>query len=87
MLIRELCTKKYTGGGVREHILKMSTLAAKLAAMKMVLPDPFAIHVIFASLPKEFETFVVNYNMMPDEWNIEKLIGMFVQEEERLKAS
>ena len=86
-LIRELLTKKYTGGGVREHILKMSTLAAKLASMKMVLPDPFVIHVVLASLPKEFETFVVNYNMLPDEWNIEKLIGMCAQEEDRIKGS
>ena len=40
-----------------------------------------------ASLPKEFETFVVNYNMSPGTWDIEKTIAMCVQEEDRLKAS
>ena len=44
-------------------------------------------HLIFASLPKECETFVVNYNLQPDKWDIEKLIAMCVQEEERLKSS
>jgi hypothetical protein len=43
--------------------------------MKMVLPDPFVVHVIIASLPKEFEVFVVHYNMAPEDWNIEKLLG------------
>ena len=43
--------------------------------------------MVFASFPKEYETFVVNYNMQPDKWDIEKLIAMCVQEEERLKSS
>jgi hypothetical protein len=55
--------------------------------MKMVLPDPFVVHVIIASLPKEFEAFVVHYNMAPEDWNIEKLLGQATQEEERLKES
>ena len=42
--------------------------------------------MVFASLPKEYETFVVNYNMQPDKWDIEKLIVMCVQEEKRLKS-
>ena len=38
-------------------------------------------------MPKEYEAFVVNYNMQPDKWDIEKLIAMCVQEEVRLKSS
>ncbi|KAL6594621.1 hypothetical protein ACP70R_048359 [Stipagrostis hirtigluma subsp. patula] len=34
-----------------------------------------------------FEAFVVNYNMQPERWDIEKTIAMCVQEEERLKAT
>jgi hypothetical protein len=86
-LIKKLVNEKYSGGGIREHILKMSTTASKLNSMHMGLKDELLIHLIFASLPKEYETFVVNYNMQPDTRDIEKLIAMCVQEEEMLKSS
>ena len=44
-------------------------------------------NLVFASLPKEYKTFIVNYNMQPDKWDIEKLITMCAQEEERIKSS
>jgi hypothetical protein len=56
-------TEKYSGGGIREHILKMSTTASKLKPMDLGLKDEFLVHLIFASLSKEYETFVVNYNI------------------------
>ena len=86
-LIKKLVNEKYSGGGIREHILKMSNMASKLKPMDLGLKDEFLIHLIFASLPKEYETFVVNYNLQPDKWDIEKLIAMCVQEDERLKSS
>ena len=54
--------------------------------MDLGLKDEFLIHLVFASLLKEYETFVVNYNMQPDKWDIEKLIAVCVQEEEMLKS-
>ena len=30
--------------------------------------------------------FVVNYNIQPEKWNLERLMAMCVQEEERMKA-
>jgi len=78
-LIKKLFNKKYTGGGIREHILKMSSTASKLKPMNLGLKDEFLIYLIFASLPKEYKTFVVNYNMQPDKWDIEKLIAMCVK--------
>ena len=65
----------------------MSNTASKLKPMDLELQDEFLIHLVFASLPREYETFVVNYNMQPNKWDIEKLISMCVQEEERLKSS
>jgi hypothetical protein len=62
-LIKKLVNEKYSSGGTREHILKMSTTSSKLNSMDMGLKDEFLIHLIFASLLKEYETFVVNYNM------------------------
>ncbi|XP_066351571.1 uncharacterized protein [Miscanthus floridulus] len=62
-LIKKLFNEKYSGGGIREHILKMSNTTSKLKPMDLRLKDEFLIHLFFASLPKEYETFVVNYNM------------------------
>ena len=84
-LIKKLFNEKYTSGGMREHILKMSNMTSRLKPMDLGLKDEFLIHLVFASLSKEYETFVVNYNMQPDKWDIEKLIAMCVQEEKRLK--
>jgi hypothetical protein len=50
---------RYTGGGIREHILKMSNTTSKLKPMDMGLKDEFLIQLIFASLPKKYENFVV----------------------------
>ena len=85
-LIKKLFNEKYTGGDIREYILKMSNTASKLKPMDLGLKDEFLIYLVFAFLPKEYETFVVNYNMQLDKRDIEKLIVMCVQEEERLKS-
>ena len=61
-LIRNLVTMKYTGGGVRDHILRMSNMSSKLKSMEMELLEAFIVHLIFTSLTKEFEALAVNYN-------------------------
>jgi molybdopterin converting factor small subunit len=84
-LIKRLVSEKYTSGGVRDHILRMSNVAARLKPLNLAIKDGFLIYLIFNSLPKEFETFEVNYNSMNDKWTLEKFIAMYVQEEERIK--
>jgi hypothetical protein len=84
-LTKRLVSDKYTGGGARDHILRMSNIAARLKPLDLAIKDGFLIYLIFNSLPKEFETFEVNYNSMNDKWTLEKFIGMCVQEEERIK--
>ena len=66
-MIKKLSNEKYIGGGIREHILKMSNTASKLKPIDLGLKDEFLIHLVFSSLPKEYETFVVNYNVQPDK--------------------
>jgi hypothetical protein len=84
-LFKTVISEKYTSGGVRNHILKMSNIAAKLKPLDLAIKDDFLIYLIFNSLPKEFKTFKVNYNSMNDKWTLKKFIAMCVQKEEMIK--
>jgi molybdopterin converting factor small subunit len=86
-LIKMLVSEKYTGGDVRDHILRMSNVAAKLKPLDLAIKDGFLIYLIFNSLPKEFKIFEVNYNSMNDKWTLKKFIAMCVQEKERIKRN
>jgi hypothetical protein len=86
-LIKRLISKKYTDGGARDHILRMSNVAARLKPLDLAIKDGFLIYLIFNSLLKKFETFEVNYNSMNDKWTPEKFIAMCVQEEESIKRN
>jgi hypothetical protein len=86
-LIKRLISDKYTGGGVRDHILRMSNIAAKLKPFDLAIKDGFLIYLIFNSLSKEFKTFEVNYNFMNDKWTLKKFIAMCVQKEEMIKRN
>ena len=62
-VLEQLVTEKYTGGshGIREHILRMSNMAAKLKPMDadLEIKPALLVHLVMASLPQEFATFVV----------------------------
>jgi hypothetical protein len=75
-LIKTLISEKYIGGGVRDHILSMSNVTARLKPLDLAIKDDFLIYLIFNSLLKEFETFEVNYNSMNDKWTMKKFIAM-----------
>jgi molybdopterin converting factor small subunit len=66
-LIKRLISEKYSGGGVRDYILRMSNVAARLKPLDLAIKDGFLIYLIFNSLPKKFETFEMNYNSMNEK--------------------
>jgi hypothetical protein len=83
-LIKRLILEKYSGGGVKDYILKMTNVTAGLKPLDLAIKDDFLIYLIFNSLPNEFETFEVNYNSMNEKWILKKIMAICVQEEERI---
>ena len=54
-VLKQLVTEHYTGGshGIREHILRMSNMAAKLKPMgaDLEIKPALLVHLVMASLP------------------------------------
>jgi len=66
--IINMLTTKYNGtSGVREHIMMMNYMAAKLNAMHMAISESFLVHFIITSLPSQFGSFKINYNMQKEK--------------------
>ena len=86
-LMSTLTTMKYDGSRtMHEHVLEMTTLAAKLKNLGMNVDEYFLVQFILNSLPPEqYGPFQMNYNTIKDKWNINQLTSMLVQEETRLK--
>ncbi|XP_017185958.1 uncharacterized protein [Malus domestica] len=62
-LMNELMTKRYNGMGcVREHILELLDIGAKLNALKVPMSDHFLVHVALKSLPNEYSQLKSTYN-------------------------
>jgi hypothetical protein len=76
--IKRLISENYSGGGVRDHILRMTNVAARLKPLDLAIKYGFLIYLIFNSLLKEFKTFKVNYNSMNEKWTLEKFMAMSV---------
>jgi hypothetical protein len=67
-IINKIITEKYDSSRIREHILKMDNFSNKLKRLNMESKNDIIFHLILFSLPREFETFIVNYNMSPEKW-------------------
>ncbi|OIT03252.1 hypothetical protein A4A49_57453, partial [Nicotiana attenuata] len=55
---------------VREHIMKMRDIAAKLKSLEVDMSEPFLMHFILNSLPAEYDPFEISYNTHKEKWLI-----------------
>jgi len=83
-LIMKMCTSRYDGqGGIREHIMSLCDMAAKLKPLDMSISEGFLVHFIMTSLPGHYTPFKISYNTQKGKWSISELISYHVEEEER----
>ncbi|XP_073137714.1 uncharacterized protein [Henckelia pumila] len=84
-LIMEFSSLRLTNvRGVREHIMKMRDIAARLKILEVDISEIFLVHYILNTLPQQYSHFKISYNTHKDKWSINELMTMCVQEEERL---
>ncbi|XP_073138931.1 uncharacterized protein [Henckelia pumila] len=70
--------------GVREHIMKMRDITARLKKLEVELSDNFLVHFILCTLPKQYGPFQISYNTHKDKLSINELLIMCVKDEGRL---
>ena len=87
-LMHKLINTKFNcSNSIREHIMFLCDIGAKLKALKMGFDEPFLVHLVIVSLPDEYGSLVSSYNNMKDKWSIDELISHAVLEEDRLKKA
>ena len=84
-LMTKMCSMKFNiTKGVREHIMLMWDITARLKSLEIEMSESFLVHFILYSLPSEFGPFKISYNTHKEKWSINELLTMCVQEEGRL---
>jgi hypothetical protein len=85
-LMKRLSSQTFDSSkNVCEHIMEMRDIAAQLKFLEVEISDFFLVHLILISLPSKYGPFKISYNIHKDNWSINELLNMCVQEKERLK--
>ncbi|KAL3636318.1 hypothetical protein CASFOL_020865 [Castilleja foliolosa] len=85
-LFMKLSSMRHTGSeGVRDYIVHMVDIAAKLKDLDVSISETFVVQQILFSLPPQYESFYNFYNTHKCKWSIHELMTMCVKEEERLR--
>jgi hypothetical protein len=76
----EFVNAKYDGNGVRSFIKKMISIVTKINKyLGSSMHEKFVVFMTMKSLPKECETFHVQYNTgVKDKWNIDRFMAQCV---------
>lgn len=70
---------------VREHIMRMIEITTRLSDLNMPFPADFVVHQALRTLPASFNQLKTTYFAQKDKWDLNELIAICVQEEERMK--
>ncbi|GMP84215.1 hypothetical protein CsSME_00037831 [Camellia sinensis var. sinensis] len=85
-LMNKLSGMKHNNSrSVREHILEMRDIVARLNSLEIEISKSFLVNFILNSLHVEYGAFQISYSTQKEKWSINELLTMCVQEEERLK--
>ncbi|PRQ22270.1 putative transcription factor interactor and regulator CCHC(Zn) family [Rosa chinensis] len=86
LLLDKLIKTKYeASGSVREHIMSIIQTTTRLRDLNVAFPDAFIIHICFENLPASFVPLRTAYFAQKEQWDLNELIAICVQEEELLK--
>lgn len=84
-LMSRLANTKYEeGGNVREHIMGLVDVAAKLNKLKVPIDSTYLVHIELDSLP--YKQMKSMYNTLKEDWTMDDLMLIDVLEENRTKA-
>jgi hypothetical protein len=77
---------KFDGvGSVREYIMKGIDISAKLKELQIPIDDAMLVYIVLNSLPPQYSQLQLTYNTQKEKWNLNELISICVQEEDRLR--
>src|SRR4051812_6912639 len=54
---------------IREYIMKMFNLVTKLKGLKLDMLEDILVHLVFISLPAQYNQFNIFYNTQKEKWN------------------
>lgn len=82
-LLWKFSSMKFTGmRGVREHIMEMCHIAARLKPCGVEMAESFLVQHVLNTLPEQYDLLKISYNISKDKWSINELIAICVGEEE-----
>jgi hypothetical protein len=85
-LTKKFNSLKYSGfGGVRGHILELININNRLRDMLMGVKDEQVVHHALDTLPSSFSQLRTSYNTQKENWTLDELISICVDEENKIK--
>ncbi|XP_004301906.1 PREDICTED: uncharacterized protein LOC101293797 [Fragaria vesca subsp. vesca] len=85
-LSRKLHELKFSGAGsIKTHIMQLEEINNKLKDLYMGVNDAQMVHIALESLPVDYSNLKSNYNSQKGKWEIDELISICVNEQERIQ--